>query len=158
MVSNISKCTTGNLLELHWLGFLADEKKKLNMKGEKKKLNMRGMNEHTKQFIEDAVAGGWAPLDKMEAVVTIRYSEYVGDTPNKKIKGGVGFWYENGNGASLTYAEILLDAKAWEAVGKTRGWGEMHDYPDRVYEAWDTFFYELYNGKTVEEALSAISE
>ena len=35
MVSNISKCNTGNLLELQWLGFLADEKKKLTMKGEK---------------------------------------------------------------------------------------------------------------------------
>ena len=53
--------------------------------------------------------------------------------------------------------KALLDPKAWQAVGKTRGWGDMHDYPDNVYEAWDTFFYQLYNGDSVEEALSAIT-
>ena len=96
----------------------------------------------TKQFIEDAIEGGWHKDQKFRlAAGYIKFTTTDADGFLEKIP----------------VAEALLDPKFWEAVGKTRGWGDMHDYPDNVYEAWDTFFYQLYNGDSVEEALSAIT-
>jgi hypothetical protein len=97
----------------------------------------------TQQFIEDAIKGGWLP-------------ELWRLNPNmmqveEGIRGHVFDEFE-----PTPPEVILLDPLAWHAVGKTRGW-DIEEYPDRVYEAWDTFFYELYNGKTIEEALQAIS-
>ena len=97
----------------------------------------------TKKFIKDAIKGGWI-------VATINP-----ETHNAKAmtKDWVFDPYE-----PMPVEQILLDPKAWSAVGKVRGWGDKHDYPDRVYEAWDTFFYQLYNGYSIEEALAAISK
>ncbi len=71
-------------------------------------------------------------------------------------------WEKDGGvvvgGTHATLEEALIDPKAWQAVGKVRGWGEMFDYPDRVYEAYDTFFHLMYGGSSIEEALSAITK
>lgn len=83
----------------------------------------------TQQFIEDAIKGGWS-----EPNVHLYDDQYV-------------------HHAHMCVA--LLDPLAWKAVGKTRGWED--GYPDRVYEAFDTFFYQLYNGDSIEEALEKIS-
>ena len=107
---------------------------------------------HTKQFIEDAVAGGWRG-DLRHVGFELqdsKYSEICAVIEHIEHGDVKKCWF--------TISQVLLDPTAWQTVGKTRGWDEMHDYPDRVYEAWDTFFYELYNSKTIEEALAAISE
>ena len=116
---------------------------------------------HTKQFIEDAVAGGG-----------IDFNGYFTDCDKEDVLDSI--------------HRVLLDPAAWQAVGKTRGWGEivfkMEDkigdhpfmggtlnYP--YYEgaamvftsaSWKynlhRFIDHLADGKTVEEALAAISE
>lgn len=91
----------------------------------------------TQQFIEDAIEGGW----------------------NHKLK-------RNG------YYSIFIDWRAWQAVGKTRGWA-MPEVQYRVHSdrhsntftastlrwvnEWHVFIDHLAEGKTIEEALKAIS-
>ena len=104
---------------------------------------------HTKQFIEDAIEGGY---EKDEFLV----NEY----------------------HSINLGQALLDPKAWQAVGKTRGWIDK-DYPngemrcsnlvgrcDAIYcdyggfinpnEKWHHFIDHLADGKTIDQALQAI--
>lgn len=94
----------------------------------------------TTLFIEDAIKGGWKDGNKIEqrsdGIALVRFKD-------------------DAVYARLSYADILLDPLAWKAVGKTRGWED--GYPDRIYEAFDTFFYQLYNGDSIEEALEKIS-
>lgn len=98
----------------------------------------------TKQFIEDAIKGGWGShLDK-EWRVSAGYVEHM------QIYWSKGVWER-----VIAVSTVLLDPLAWQAVGKTRGW--ENGYPDRIYEAFDTFFYQLYNGDSIEEALEKIS-
>lgn len=53
--------------------------------------------------------------------------------------------------------KMLLDAKAWQAVGKTRGWG-VSVYPLLEWEAqWHRFIQNLADGQSIEEALTSIS-
>jgi len=55
----------------------------------------------------------------------------------------------------------LLEPKAWKAVGKTRGWRERSE---GTFEAemecwqayWDTFFADLREQVTIEEALKSL--
>lgn len=61
---------------------------------------------------------------------------------------------------------ILLDAKAWQAVGKTRAWPEGHLVntttnlwgliPEWQF-TWMTFIDSLADGKNIDEALQAIT-
>ena len=89
---------------------------------------------HTKQFIEDAVAGGW-----------LHINNYDGDWKTE---------------------QILLDPTAWQAVGKTRGWVVSFPNEEDVFSSplkewryrWHSFIDHLADGKTIEEALAAISE
>lgn len=57
----------------------------------------------------------------------------------------------------------LLDPLAWQAVGKTRGWN-IHDNSRNLYEAkvhwqyqWHRFIDHLADGKTIDQALEALS-
>ena len=83
---------------------------------------------HTKQFIEDAIEGGW--------------KLYAYDV-NEIFKRELVF-------------RVLLDPLAWQAVGKTRGWEESKgngEYP--VFrDEWHAFIDELMKKKTIEESLS----
>jgi len=83
----------------------------------------------TKKFIDDAIAGGC----------------------------------EINNFDVQLYPQIaLLETEVWRAVGKARGWRERSE---NTFEAehtcwqayWSGFYYDLADGKTIEEALSAIS-
>lgn len=61
----------------------------------------------------------------------------------------------------LKMSDILLDPLAWQAVGKTRGWGKSDgDFENRKYdmwqEQWHRFIDHLADGKTIDEALQAI--
>ena len=91
----------------------------------------------TKQFIEDAIEGGWHKDQKFRlAAGYIKFTTTDADGFLEKIP----------------VAEALLDPKLWEAVGKTRGWGEH-----TTYLKFSGFFEGIWVGDTVEEALSAIT-
>lgn len=100
----------------------------------------------TKQFIEDAIKGGWkAPWQAI-----LRADEYTG--------------------RPIDYIEevVLLDPLAWQAVGKTRGWNETtetwwkQNFEDRTTVDTHVFMMHrfidhLADGITIEEALEKIS-
>lgn len=97
----------------------------------------------THQFIEDAIAGGWKPYNDIHNI----------------------------NDLEACYRfEILLDPLAWQAVGKTRGWDRLTDvagdsntpeYSNWFPYTWGwrqhRFIDHLADGKSIEEALTAIS-
>lgn len=106
----------------------------------------------TTQFIEDAIKGGWYIDEEAEVHST-------------------GLWWAGELSKSIE--TILLDPKAWQAVGKTRGWSYEIRYGkcshadcdgsgcpksgtgDWKYH-WHHFIDALAEGKNVEEALTAI--
>lgn len=99
------------------------------------------MKSEIERFIADAIAGGWRPFPQFDDNMnTIEGVMAFGGTPDRH----------------------LLDPLAWQAVGKTRGWG--NDYTDgKVGNAsarWlveqHCFIDHLADGKTIEEALTAI--
>lgn len=103
---------------------------------------------YTEQFIEDVIAGGWNKL------------------PNENIKLMGDSITDIRSNRLYSLHKVLLDPNAWQAVGKTRGWGtddwdEQHfglkDSPEEAsYKQWHRFIDHLTDGKTIEEALSAI--
>ena len=103
--------------------------------------------------MDDAVAGGYV-------VDTNQYTVWLEKFPIERLGGRV--HVVRGTDAA-SVAEILLDPKAWAAVGKTRGWKEKSE---NTFEAemacwqayWTGFYSHLADGKTIEEALAAISE
>lgn len=99
----------------------------------------------TQQFIGDAIKGGWDGNGGFE-------------TYEERIRGWYFHDFGNEHGVYLTLAEILLDPLAWQAVGKTRGWGMMEhmDLPlwrDKLH----SFIDHLADGKSIEDALTAIT-
>lgn len=108
------------------------------------------------RFIEDMVEGGYMSIDST-LIWEIEYDEYneydavCYDPYIRKIFGSI--------------EKILLDPKAWEAVGKVRGWEEpkeclidgVESHCSDTYQnkARDFFQYVL-DGKNIEEALQAI--
>ena len=102
---------------------------------------------HTRQFIEDAVAGGWQEYDRYNGLSDRECQLLLQKFPQ----------------------EALIDPTAWQAVGKTRGWDKEtafttlnHDNvligEDAAFLKNREFLEHLWDGKTVEEALQAISE
>lgn len=100
----------------------------------------------TQQFIEDAIAGGYTAHFNQEDV----FRQYV------QMEEAV--------------SHILLDPLAWQAVGETRGWGTLKEdtdglpegHPKRIFNngwrgQWMRFIDHLADGKTIDEALEAIS-
>ena len=116
---------------------------------------------HTKQFIEDAIEGGWS----------IQKSYYTKHINFVKLKSSNDFHtvieldnttvIENDQGVNEVVpmttchhtSTILLDPLAWRAVGKVRGWSE-----ELTYEMYSAFFKALWVGLTIEQALEAISK
>ena len=97
---------------------------------------------HTKQFIEDAIEGGW--------------KEYSNTKPNTIS------YYCN----TMITSMILIDPKAWQAVSRTREWniGEDVDCPacnadmQLDWRYYMHFFIErIAMDRTIEEALKDIS-
>jgi len=104
------------------------------------------MNTETQKFIEDAIAGGWG------SHIGTKWRIAAGFLEHMQTYWGKGVWER-----VVSIATIIIDPLVWEAVGRTRGW-DVEEYPDRVYEAWDVFFHQLYNGKKIEEALKLLSK
>ena len=91
----------------------------------------------TQQFIEDAIKGGYGDAFKVMVQIDIE--------PNS------------------SYLErLLLNPLAWQAVGKTRGWRNVEEGTfEAEFTCWqayfESFFRSIREGKTIEEALSALS-
>jgi hypothetical protein len=117
---------------------------------------------HTKQFIEDAIEGEWR---SDEAVAK-------GAFEDGAFFGGNAHWkYPLHRMIKRVSVEvILLDPRAWQAVGKTRGWClHLDHYGDgeckkcfgrvrgRSYIQWHQFIDHLAEGLSIEEALAKLS-
>ena len=85
---------------------------------------------HTKQFIEDAVAGGYVN----------------GNMINNNLSYEDNFKLQSWN------------PDFWKAVGKTRGWDKGWLGAEDWKTEWSIFIDHMADGKTIEEALAAISE
>lgn len=113
----------------------------------------------TQQFIEDAIKGGWGILPRINK----RPSSFEIWDDDIDLK------YRD-NFHSTTIQKIILDPLAWQAVGKTRGWDRQEEHTDgkilgdrfnglrdKWKKNWHRFIDRLADGKTIEEALQAIS-
>lgn len=78
--------------------------------------------DNIKTFIEDAVKGGWDSHGGWISFEERINDWYFYDAPDKS------------KGTAMTSAEILLDPLAWQAVGKTKGWGRFkkHKIDEKV--------------------------
>ena len=103
---------------------------------------------HTKQFIEDAIEGGWG--NEKHAT----REEIILNTMGESTQ-----WEYN--------ERILLDPLAWQAVGKTRDWvvGDEIECPvcdGEMSIDWRWYMHlaveHIAMGKTIEETLEAISK
>lgn len=125
----------------------------------------------TQRFIENAIKGGWF------SEVFKRHKQPVTAEQNKRqpqsyFIGGQGFFDLQ---QSVNKYRILLDPLAWQAVGKTRGWKLDGDdwlvrpsehlpehcataiYNRNTPSYWfNLFMQHVWDGKTIDEALSAI--
>lgn len=127
----------------------------------------------TQQFIEDAVKGGWRPhwhWDE-DGMTNEEIIESLTDYEDE--------WYTNYYGMIVKTNHPFLDPLAWQAVGKTRGWfdgandiwkGEIKTYnsmgegKQTIYCRYEPYQWNMHcfidhlaDGKTIEEALTAIN-
>ena len=96
---------------------------------------------NTEKFIEAAIEGGWDKAKTPGCLVTLEGEQYA-------VTG------------------ILLDPTAWQAVGKTLGWGKRskyymsehltRKYGKRYRYEMHIFIDHLADGLTIEEALAEI--
>ncbi len=109
----------------------------------------------TKQFIEDAIEGGWSLEDFVRSRGFAPYAVKVNAKYITTLSG-------SSSTQRIPLELVLLDPLAWQAVGKTRGWNKYIpavNEPSRLYkDIWHTFIDHLADGKTIEEALEAISK
>lgn len=101
------------------------------------------------RFIEDTIGGGWRDWSQLN-------QDDVHIDANGIVWGGHQFPIE----------AILLDPKAWQAVGKTRGWKTgfyQRGSEDCVFEMspwhvrWHRVIDALASGKTFEQSLAALN-
>ena len=105
-----------------------------------------------KQFIEKAIEGGW------ESKISHGKDFSVG------LDGEIFYTNLNENRVrTFGVGEILLDPKAWEAVGKVEFWGDTveaksgqayktRDYKEKMHRMIDA----LVEGKTIEEFIKTL--
>lgn len=126
-----------------------------------------------KQFIEDAIKGGWGlfghAVYKERTWQLINSSDGVGhggdDCPRFgksafRIEITIPPVHRMKERYSLFDVEkALLDPLAWQAVGKTRGWLEHYDHLGKERDwhgQWHQFVSYLANGLSIEEALAKL--
>lgn len=109
---------------------------------------------YTEQWIRDAIEGGWRANVDVKDCLPGKYNSLA-------------------EALATRYEKILLDPRAWQAVGKTRGWEQEYVYKINVPGSKDGFQLDggwsepeymqhhfldrLIAGKTPEEALKEIS-
>jgi hypothetical protein len=119
----------------------------------------------TKQFIEDAIEGGWGDAhDKFilhEVNKEVEFCTYFKD-------GEVDYHGEptevgrHKSSTRISLGIILLDNKAWQAVGKTRGWRVVgntekdNDHNPQSYYEMKDFVGRLHDNLSIEEALGKL--
>lgn len=114
---------------------------------------------NTQKFIEDAIAGGW-DINGLKYQMNFNYDF------RKTPFGHTDLWCMDDCGGEfwLDHDKMLLSPKAWQAVGKTRGWGKknvvmVYGVTGRdtwlVHKHW--FVDHLADGLSIEDALGKIS-
>lgn len=116
-----------------------------------------------KEFIEKAIEGGWKQDEK--EFCTISFLEENG------CNGEMCFVIDNTYSCHITgerkgktkhyqTSQIILDPKAWEAVGKVEGWQENRVRESKYEMAWQCEMHQmidaLIEGKTIEEYLETL--
>jgi len=104
----------------------------------------------TQSFIEDAIAGGWRKECGFE------FSSMSDDEEDFAVR-----FKDATEHVTYSVYYLLLDPLAWQAAGKTRGWNRLNGHFDGRrpwHDAWVRFIDILADGKTIDEALAAISQ
>lgn len=107
----------------------------------------------TKEFIEDAINGGWGVHIGKKWRISASYIEHM------QTYWGRGQWDK-----VMPISKALLDPLAWQAVGFTRMWEDVEGYDmegnysemEGWKDNWHHFITHLADGKTIEEALLAL--
>ena len=111
---------------------------------------------NTKQFIEDAIEGGWGNAHLVTRNVTVKNNRVTLKYEECEGGGWTSKWSEK-----LAVEQILLDPLAWQAVGKTRGWGDYKGQRHYAGERWRDLLHQyidhLADDKAIEEALTEIT-
>lgn len=111
------------------------------------------MTEAIKQFMRDAVDGGWEP--KFSRGMGVIEAD-LGTRTLNVIKGP----------PTLSWSDMFLDPEAWKAVGKVRGWNAKspdgvlwykHKMPMKPYLVlMHRMIDALAEGKTIDQYLESI--
>jgi hypothetical protein len=107
----------------------------------------------TKEFIEKAIEGGWNGVNPFE----VKVNPHDQDVPKKIVE------IQESIIRKPYISEILLDPKAWQALGKVEGWGD-HNHPltgtSVTPSCWQCNMHQMTNalieGKTIEEYLETL--
>lgn len=125
----------------------------------------------TKQFIEDAIKGGWKENELSNATIDFHepngcngeYCYVIDYSYTRQVDGE-----RVNNNTHYPISVILLDPLAWQAVGRVRGWtvntqdcwgcGYNEGATDEpIYHTrWHHFIDHLAYGNSIEEALTRI--
>lgn len=121
-----------------------------------------------KEFIEKAIEGGWFPVGKG---FNTSYSWHAEDDYHTWV---FDFDVDDVERARMDRAEILLDPKAWQAVGKVEGWevyvdkfgslnaGEesKRDILSKMQRSWHYKMHQMIDalaeGKSLEESIKTL--
>lgn len=113
---------------------------------------------HTQQIIQDAIEGGWVPDGVRSNIWKTDPDYFTGVT-------GLSFRSKNKLNVSTFVAieHMLLDPSFWQAVGKTREWGDYEEITDSGIwkNTWLNMWHQFINHRadedTYEEALAKLS-
>ena len=102
------------------------------------------------KFIEKAIAGGWRPEDREFSIIGFygRHFEY-------QLRGIVA-----GRPSAIRmmiYEAVLLDPKAWQAVGKVAKWYEGYYGPEWLHHM-HKMIDALAEGQTLEAYIQSVLE
>lgn len=116
----------------------------------------------TKEFIEKAIEGGW----RWKYFPGDEHKFRIGDEMKDK-SGVVGIWEKSQSSFHISIQDLMLDPKAWQAVGKVEGWDwegitqQLGAYEaNRKMPAWQYQMHRMIDalceGKTIDEYLQTL--
>ena len=109
-----------------------------------------------KTFIEKAIKGGWNDGYEAYSIITGAH-----DGPHLQISDKK---FSNPAGKLISIHEIIVDPRAWQAVGKVEGWNKEHCVGNSIKGmtkgSWlyyqHTMIDALAEGKSIEEFLETL--